>query len=59
MTKRHKRRILLLLIIGAITCYLLGYYGGAATFLIVGALFEIAFWIGVFHTKKDWLQTPP
>lgn len=44
--------ILIILIVSAITCYAYGNSTGVWGFVIVGAIFELAFWFGVFSKKE-------
>ncbi|MCG8606249.1 hypothetical protein MJD09_14850 [bacterium] len=52
MSKQNKRRLLALIIVGAIVCYSLGFVGGLVGLTIVLVLFELAFWVGVFRIKN-------
>jgi hypothetical protein len=46
------RWIILAVLIGAaIACYSYGSLKGLFVFIIVGAIFELAFWFGVFSKK--------
>ena len=44
--------ILAALILAALTCYSYGSSTGLFVFILIGALFELAFWFGIF-SKKD------
>jgi len=52
MNSFTKWLILAALIIAAIACYSYGSSTGLFVFIIIGAIFELAFWFGVF-SKKD------
>ncbi|SET83870.1 hypothetical protein [Thalassotalea agarivorans] len=44
--------ILLTLIILALICYTRGFAIGGGFFLILGAIFELGFWVGIFNYGK-------
>ncbi len=44
--------ILFVLLGAAIVCYSIGSTGGIGLFLILGVLFEGAFWFGLFGRRK-------
>jgi hypothetical protein len=43
--------ILTVLILAAIACYSYGSSTGLFVFIVVGVIFELAFWFGVFSKK--------
>lgn len=45
--------ILAALIIAAIACYSYGSSTGLFVFIIIGAIFELAFWFGIFSRKSN------
>ncbi|MGM0525644.1 MAG: hypothetical protein ACQEQ8_05555 [Pseudomonadota bacterium] len=47
-------RILLALscLAAAIACYIIGVPGGGVMFLILGVIFEVLFWFGLFGRKR-------
>ncbi|WP_237067520.1 hypothetical protein [Microbulbifer guangxiensis] len=49
----HKRWILVLMcLLGAISCYIYGLPQGSAVFLGLGMLFEATFWVGVSRRRR-------
>jgi len=48
MRRSLKSLILLLLVIATIICYSIGNIMGVFVFLLLGCMFELAFWIGIF-----------
>jgi len=45
--------VLTFLIMAAVICYFYGSSTGMLGFFIVGALFEVIFWLGLFSRKDD------
>ena len=45
--------ILAVLIIAAIACYSYGSSTGLFVFIIIGAIFELAFWLGIFSKRSN------
>jgi len=43
---------LIVILLIALSCYLYGSTTGMMAFIIAGALFELAFWIGLFSSDK-------
>ncbi|AOS95866.1 hypothetical protein AUP74_00395 [Microbulbifer aggregans] len=49
----HKRWILVLMcLLGAISCYIYGLPQGSVVFLGLGMLFEATFWVGVSRRRR-------
>jgi len=44
--------VLIVLLGGALACYMASFSGGAIFFMVLGVLFELAFWVGLFKTVK-------
>ena len=55
MKTSHRLITLFLLITAAIGCYIFGSNNGMYSFIVIGALFELAFWFGLFSdsTKSE------
>jgi len=51
MKPSYRWAILILLLIGALGFYLIGGIRGAGLFIIIGLVFELLFWVGIFKTK--------
>jgi len=48
------RKILLtLLLVGAVVCYLIGTRSGAIALVALGALLELAFWVGLIGDSDE------
>ena len=45
--------ILVFLLLGAAGSYFVGLSSGVFVFLIIGGIFELAFWIGLLSTNHD------
>ena len=43
---------LLLLIIAALGSYSIGFMRGVMLFVVIGILFELAFWVGLFRSNS-------
>jgi hypothetical protein len=52
MNQQSRWPILLILISAAIGCYMIGFKPGFGFFLLLGAGFELAFWLKLFKRKK-------
>ena len=52
MKSLYKSLILIALVIGAIASYSYGSSTGLWFFIILGALFEGAFWLGIFRNRN-------
>ena len=52
MTQLSRYVILILCLVLAIVCYAVGTAKGFILFLLLGFLFEVAFWIGWIPVKK-------
>jgi hypothetical protein len=53
MNSFSKGLILAALILAAIICYSYGSSTGLFAFIIIGAIFELAFWFGIFSKKEN------
>ncbi|WP_185817690.1 hypothetical protein [Shewanella atlantica] len=42
--------VLVLLFLAAVACYMASFSGGAMLFMLLGVLFELAFWVGLLKT---------
>lgn len=42
--------VLILMIAAAVVCYVASFSGGAMLFMLLGVLFELAFWVGLLKT---------
>ncbi|WP_190273186.1 hypothetical protein [Shewanella sediminis] len=42
--------VLVVLLGAAVVCYAASFSGGAIIFMLLGVLFELAFWVGLFKT---------
>ncbi|MGJ8682265.1 hypothetical protein [Paraglaciecola sp.] len=51
MTTLGKYLMLGALICLALVCYFVGSVTGAVSFIILGILLEVAFWVGIFKPK--------
>ncbi|GHE76828.1 hypothetical protein [Thalassotalea profundi] len=51
MNRVTKWIILAILILAALACYSYGNSTGLFVFMIMGVIFELAFWFGVFSKK--------
>ena len=49
----YRWSILIFLIIAAIGCYAMGFIAGAGFFIIIGLIFELLFWLGLFKSYKN------
>jgi 4-hydroxybenzoate polyprenyltransferase len=45
--------ILILLLLGAAGFYFYGFTNGAIAFLVIGAIFEMVFWLGFIATNSN------
>jgi len=52
MRKLYRVLVLLLLIVAAVLCGILGSMNGTGVFLVLAVLFESAFWLGLFKIMK-------
>ncbi|NVK55876.1 MAG: hypothetical protein HWE26_09685 [Alteromonadaceae bacterium] len=43
----NRQQILMLLVLAAAGSYFYGYNTGAITFIVIGGIFELAFWCGL------------
>lgn len=48
----YRVTVVLVCFIGAVACYLKGVPEGGAVFFLLGLLFELGFWGGLFGSKK-------
>ncbi len=53
MFQVHKWLILFILIICAGISYSIGFARGAIILIIIGVLFELGFWVGLFNYHKQ------
>ena len=53
MSKTKHYLIVIGLLVVAILFYIRGFATGALSLLILGGLFELGFWIGLFETYDD------
>jgi len=53
MNKSSRFIVLLILIIAALASYSIGFARGTALFIIIGILFEAAFWTGLLRSNPD------
>ncbi|WP_185826750.1 hypothetical protein [Shewanella canadensis] len=44
--------VLVVLLGGALACYAASFSSGAITFMLLGVLFELAFWVGLLKTTE-------
>ncbi|WP_299790824.1 hypothetical protein [uncultured Shewanella sp.] len=42
--------VLVVLLVGALLCYGASFSTGAIVFIVLGVVFELAFWVGLFKT---------
>ncbi len=42
--------VLILVIVAAVVCYAASFSSGAIIFMLLGVLFELAFWVGLLKT---------
>ncbi|WP_345549080.1 hypothetical protein [Microbulbifer aestuariivivens] len=50
----HKRWLLVLMcLLGAISCYIYGLPQGSGVFLALGMLFEAGFWVGASRRRRE------
>jgi hypothetical protein len=52
MNTFKKWLILILLAVGTVISYLTGFSGGIWGFIILGVVFELSFWFGLFSIKE-------
>ncbi len=57
MSKQNKWLMLGILFLCALVCYAVGFIVGAIAFVVIGAILELAFWIGVFRKFQKLKKT--
>lgn len=57
MKRLHKWALLVLILIAALACYMLGFGKGAVGFVIMGVLLEMVFWFTAFSSDKKSLKS--
>jgi hypothetical protein len=53
-SKRSKWLVLLLLLLGCIVSYVIGFKTGIIAAIVAGLVMEAFFWIGLFKIKPYW-----
>ncbi|MBE0356858.1 hypothetical protein PPHE_b0037 [Pseudoalteromonas phenolica O-BC30] len=49
---KRKNLILLVLFLGALSCYILGFVLSAGLFIVLAVILELVFWFGLFRKSK-------
>lgn len=53
-SKKSKWLVLLLLMLGCIVCYIVGFNAGIVAAVVLGLILEAFFWMGIFKIKPYW-----
>ena len=53
MQARTRVLLALFFLMAAVACYIVGMNAGGFAFILVGLVFEVLFWVGVFPRKEN------
>ncbi|NWO06925.1 MAG: hypothetical protein HLX50_14875 [Alteromonadaceae bacterium] len=53
MQARTRVLLTLFFLMAAVACYIFGMNAGGFAFILVGLVFEVLFWVGVFTRKEN------